>query len=205
MSIVAGVDEAGLGSLISRVYTAITVLPDDFMKHAKTEKIVIRDSKKMSKLQREKARKFIEQNAIDYNVQFESHDEIDRIGILNATMNCMNRSVDKLYIPIDKLYVDGNFYRNHRDDIPYECVVRGDDCIPEIACSSILAKTYRDEYIQNLYANHETELRPYGIETNMGYGTKVHMDRLAEYGFTRFHRKSFCKHKIPLGEAFIKF
>tara|TARA_B100001248_G_C27366248_1_gene449171 strand:- start:899 stop:1537 length:639 start_codon:yes stop_codon:yes gene_type:complete len=191
--LVAGVDEAGRGSLISRVYTAITVLPDDFMKVAKEENIVIRDSKKMSKLQRNKARLFIEMNAIDFNVQFEDETTIDREGILHATMNCMNRSVDELRMPIDKLYVDGNFYRNHRDDIPYECVIRGDDCIPEIACSSILAKTYRDEFIQDLYENNKELLEPYGIETNMGYGTKIHMESLSLYGYTIFHRKSFCK------------
>ena len=104
--LVAGVDEAGRGSLISRVYTAITVLPDDFMKVAKEENIVIRDSKKMSKLQRNKARLFIEMNAIDFNVQFEDETTIDRVGILHATMNCMNRSVDELRMPIDKLYVE---------------------------------------------------------------------------------------------------
>lgn len=191
--LIAGVDEAGRGSLISRVYTAITILPENFMKVAEEEKIIIRDSKKMSKLQRNKARKFIETNAIDYNVQFEDEKSIDKVGILKATMICMNRSVDSLCVPIDKLYVDGNYYQNHRDDIPYECVIRGDDCIPEIACSSILAKTYRDEFIEKLYQDNQDLLQPYGIETNMGYGTKVHMESLSLYGYTIFHRKSFCK------------
>jgi ribonuclease HII len=187
--LVAGVDEAGRGSLISRVYTAITVLPENFMKLAEEEKIIIRDSKKMSKLQRNKARKFIETHAIDYNVQFEDEKSIDKVGILKATMMCMNRSVDALHVPIDKLYVDGNYYQNHRDDIPY-------DCIPEIACSSILAKTYRDEFIEKLYQDNQDLLQPYGIETNMGYGTKVHMESLSLYGYTIFHRKSFCKFSL---------
>ena len=194
--LIAGVDEAGRGSLISRVYTAITILPENFMKVAEEEKIIIRDSKKMSKLQRNKARKFIETNAIDYNVQFEDEKSIDKVGILKATMICMNRSVDSLCVPIDKLYVDGNYYQNHRDDIPYVCVIRGDDCIPDIACSSILAKTYRDEFIEKLYQDNQDLLQPYGIETNMGYGTKVHMESLSLYGYTIFHRKSFCKFSL---------
>lgn len=191
--LVAGIDEAGRGSLISRVYSAIVVLPENFLELCNEEKIIIRDSKKMTKLQREKSRRFIEKYAIDYNVQYSEHWEIDKVGILRATMNSMNRCIEKLIIPVDKLYVDGDYFDNYHKEIPYECIIRGDNIVPEIACASILAKTYRDEYIKNLFEENKEELEKYGIDRNMGYGTKVHMEAITENGFTEFHRKSFCK------------
>lgn len=191
--LVAGIDEAGRGSLISRVYSAIVVLPENFLELCSEEKIIIRDSKKMTKLQREKSRRFIERYAIDYNVQYSEHWEIDKVGILRATMNSMNRCIEKLIMPVDKLYVDGDYFDNYHKEIPYECIIRGDNIVPEIACASILAKTYRDEYIKNLFEENKEELEKYGIDRNMGYGTKVHMEAITENGFTEFHRKSFCK------------
>ena len=109
----------------------------------------------------------------------------------------MNRCVENLHIPIDKLYIDGTSYEYSGEYIPYDCIIRGDDLIPEIACASILAKTYRDEYIKKLFSENSEELEDYGIETNMGYGTKRHMDALKKKGFTRFHRKTFCKKLFP--------
>lgn len=194
----AGMDEAGRGSLISRVYTAITVLPDDFLELCKDENIIIRDSKKMTKLQREKTRSFIEQHAMDYNVQWSTEEEIDSIGIQKATMKAMHRCVDHLNMPLDKLFVDGDYYENHLPELEYECVVRGDDIIPEIACASILAKTYRDEFIVDLTLQHMDKLEKYGILENKGYGTKIHMDALRKHGFSDFHRKSFCKQSYSL-------
>merc|ERR1712227_1032930 len=196
MSIVAGMDEAGRGSLISRVYVAIVVLPENFEKICTEENIIIRDSKKMTVRQRNRARLFIETHAVDYNVQYSEHEEIDKIGITNATMNAMHRCVDSLHLPIDKLLVDGDYYKNHRADISHECIVRGDDSVPEIACASILAKTHRDEFMMDLVSKHGDILEPYGIQNNMGYGTKVHMDCIKQKGFTNFHRKSFCKHSV---------
>lgn len=194
--LIAGMDEAGRGSLISRVYVGICVLPDNFMELCEENKIVIRDSKKMTKLQRNKSRKFIENHCIDYNVQYSDHVEIDRVGILRATMNAMHKCVDNLIIPIDELLVDGDYYENHNDEISYQCVVRGDNVHPQIACASILAKTYRDEYIDQLFENNREILEPYGIEKNKGYGTKIHMNALDIHGFTDFHRKSFCKKRF---------
>lgn len=190
--LIAGIDEAGRGSLISRVYTGIVVLPDNFLDLCKEENIIIRDSKKMTKRQREKSRRFIEYHAIDYNIQYSDHYEIDKVGILKATMIAMNRCIGNLNTEIDQLYIDGDYFETDYS-IPYECIIRGDDIIPEIACASILAKTYRDEYILNLYKENEEEFEKYGIGRNMGYGTKIHMDAIKRYGFTDFHRKSFCK------------
>lgn len=194
----AGIDEAGRGSLISRVYTAITILPDDFLEFCDAQNIVIRDSKKMTKLQREKSRAFIEKHAIDYNVQWSEVEEIDGIGIQKATMKAMHRCVDALHMLPDTLFVDGECYENHNPSIPYECVVRGDSIIPEIACASILAKTHRDEFVENLCQENLDVLEKYGILQNKGYGTKIHMDALKQYGFTDFHRKSFCKQSYSL-------
>lgn len=196
--LIAGMDEAGRGSLISRVYVAICVLPEDFVAICQENKVVIRDSKKMSKRQRDRARLLIEQYAIDYNVQYREHDTIDKVGIGKATMDAMHSCVDHLQLPIDRLLVDGNYYHNHRYDIFSECVVRGDDIHPEIACASILAKTYRDEYVSNLVDTFPHILTRYGISSNMGYGTKIHMDAIEKYGFSPFHRKSFCKRNLLL-------
>jgi ribonuclease HII len=191
----AGIDEAGRGSLISRVYTGITILPDNFLEMANEENVVIRDSKKMTKIQRDKSRTFIEKNAIDFNVQWSTETEIDTMGIQKATFEAMHRCVDNLHLLPERLFVDGEYYENHRNDIEYECVVRGETSIPEIACASILAKTYRDEYIEMLCKEHAVVLEKYGISHNKGYGTKEHMNALQRHGFTDFHRKSFCKQR----------
>lgn len=194
--LIAGMDEAGRGSLISRIYVAICVLPEDFMSLCQENNVVIRDSKKMTKRQRDRARLFIEQYAIDYNVQYKDHEYIDKVGIGKATMDAMHQCVDQLRMPIDRLLVDGNYYHNHRHDIFSKSVVRGDDIHPEIACASILAKTHRDEYISNLVDQFPHVLTKYGILSNMGYGTKIHMEALDEHGFSPFHRKSFCKRSM---------
>lgn len=194
--LIAGMDEAGRGSLISRVYVAICVLPEDFISFCQENNVVIRDSKKMSKRQRDRARLFIEQYAIDYNVQHKDHEYIDKVGIGKATMDAMHCCVDHLQMPIDRLLVDGNYYHNHRHDIFSKSVVRGDDIHPEIACASILAKTHRDEYISNLVDQFPNVLTKYGIASNMGYGTKIHMEAIDEHGCSPFHRKSFCKRRM---------
>lgn len=194
--LIAGMDEAGRGSLISRVYVGIVVLPENFMEMCQEHGIVIRDSKKMTKLQRNKSRIFIENHSIDYNVQYSEQEEIDRVGILRATMNAMHRCVDHLHLPIDELLVDGDYYENHNHEINYRCIVRGDNIFPEIACASILAKTHRDEFIENLFQEYQDILQVYGIDRNKGYGTKIHMDAIDSFGMSEFHRKSFCKKKF---------
>jgi len=108
-------------------------------------------------------------------------------------MNAMNRSIQSLYTEVDKLNIDGDYFEPEFDSIPYECIIRGDSLFPEIACASILAKTYRDEYILDLFQKNREKLEKYGIERNMGYGTKIHMDAIQNFGFTEFHRTSFCK------------
>lgn len=192
--LVAGIDEAGRGSLISRVYAAAVVVPEDFMEMAAEEEIVIRDSKKMTARQRERSAAWIEQNAIAYAVAYADEVEIDRVNILEATMNAMHRAVEGLQIVPDRLHVDGSVFRPFIDaegyDIPHECIIRGDDADPAIASASILAKTRRDEFLLGLVAEHP-ELERYGISKNMGYGTAAHVRALQEWGPSVFHRRSF--------------
>jgi len=192
--LVAGIDEAGRGSLISRVCAAAVVVPEDFMDMAAEEEIVIRDSKKMTARQRERSAAWIEQNAIAYAVAYADETEIDRVNILEATMNAMHRAVESLQIVPDCLHVDGSVFRPFIDaegyDIPHECIIRGDDTDPAIASASILAKTRRDEFLLGLVAEHP-ELERYGISQNMGYGTAAHVRALQEWGPSVFHRRSF--------------
>ena len=192
----AGIDEAGRGSLIAPVTAAIVILPNDFLDQCKEKKIIIRDSKKMTKLQREKSKKFIESHAIDFNVQFIDEKKIDEIGILKSTMLCMNKCVDNLKQEPLKLLIDGNYYENHRKDLIYETFIKGDEFYPEISCASILAKTYRDEYIQSLVQEDSSLQEKYNLANNMGYGTKKHIDGIREYGLSDLHRKSFCKNFV---------
>lgn len=188
----AGIDEAGRGCLFGPVSAAAVILPRDFMDRCEENKIVIRDSKKMTKLQREKSKKFIESHAIDFNVQFIDAKEIDSKGILKCTMLCMNRCVDHLKEKPIKLLIDGNYYENHIQGLCYETFVKGDQLHPEISCASILAKTYRDEYIESLVEHDSSLQEKYHLGNNMGYGTKKHMDGIKMYGLTNEHRKTFC-------------
>lgn len=188
----AGVDEAGRGSLISRVYAAVVVIddPDEFVAHAQNEGVVIRDSKKMSRLQREKARVFIERHAVMWGVGWASREEIDAVNILQASILAMHRALQQLPHDPDRIMVDGDVFRPYKD-IPHVCIPHGDDKIVSIMCAGILAKTHRDAYITTL-VEHSPELRKYGVPSNMGYGSRVHMDALHHYGKTPHHRQSFC-------------
>jgi ribonuclease HII len=192
--LVAGVDEAGRGSLVSRVYAAAVIVPEDFMDMASEEEIVIRDSKKMTARQRERSAAWIEQNAIACAVAYADETEIDRVNILEATMNAMHRAIEGLQVGPDHLCVDGSVFRPFIDvdgyEIPHECIVRGDDTNPAIASASILAKTHRDDFITRLATEHP-ELERYDLSHNMGYGTAAHVRALQEWGHSVFHRRSF--------------
>lgn len=193
-----GIDEAGRGCLFGRVYVAGVILPDNILDLCEEENIIIKDSKKMSKKNKDKAREFIERNAIDYCVIYKEHDYIDEFNIFEATHKSMHEVVDKLTIKPEKILVDGNYFRTYWDDnyaeIEHECVVEGDNKYMSIAAASILAKTYKDEYITNIVKEHP-DLKKYDLLNNSGYGTQNHIEAIKIFGLSPFHRKTFgiCK------------
>lgn len=189
-----GIDEAGRGCLLGPVCVAAVILPtlDD-----NPPPFEIKDSKKVSEKKRKILRKYIEENAIAYSIQLIPESEIDKINILHATVKgmhlCLNDILSK--IEIDTILVDGNYFKiyNHpasAEPIDHVCVKGGDNEYLNIAAASILAKDFRDEYIMNLVKDNEC-LEKYGLIKNKGYGTKVHMNAIKEYGLTDWHRKSF--------------
>ena len=176
----AGCDEAGRGCLAGPVVAAAVVLPKDF-KHE-----VLNDSKQLKEAQRMELRTEIMENAISYGIGIASHNEIDEINILNASYLAMQRAVDQLSVRPELLLVDGNRYKPH-NDIPFECIIKGDGIFYSIAAASVLAKTYRDEFMRNL----AVEYPHYGWETNVGYPTQRHRKAIREHGVSPFHRLSF--------------
>jgi ribonuclease HII len=189
-----GLDEAGRGSLIGPVFTAGVILNDININHPPYE---IKDSKKCSPKVRGVLRKYIEENSIAHCVEMIDTDRIDKVNILNATMEGMEKCIDNItsVINVDRLLVDGNHFPTYMDKstfvfIPHICIPGGDDKYLNIAAASILAKEYRDEYIINLCKTYP-ELDNYDIKNNKGYGTKSHMEALKVYGPTKYHRKSF--------------
>lgn len=189
-----GLDEAGRGSLLGPVFTAGVILYDI---KSNPPPYPIKDSKKCSPKVRAKLRKYIEQNSIAYCVEMVDTDRIDKVNILNATMEGMEKCVDNItsVISVDRLLVDGNYFPTYMDKftfdfIPHVCIPGGDDKYLNIAAASILAKEYRDEYIIELCETNNN-LDYYDIRNNKGYGTKLHMEALKEFGPTEFHRKSF--------------
>lgn len=176
----AGCDEAGRGCLAGPVVAAAVVLPKDY-KHK-----VLNDSKQLKEAQRMKLRTEIMENAISYGIGMASHNEIDEINILNASYLAMQRAVDQLSVRPELLLVDGNRYKPH-NDIPFECIIKGDGIFYSIAAASVLAKTYRDEFMRNL----AVEYPHYGWETNVGYPTQRHRKAIREHGVSPFHRLSF--------------
>lgn len=184
-----GIDEAGRGSYISRVYAACVILPDDFLGQTLHDNIIIRDSKKMNENQRKQARLYIETHAIDYGIGFAEIEEIDQNNILQATMTAMHRALDQLTCPFDYIDVDGEYFKPY-NNIPHQCIIKGDTNNISISAASILAKCYRDDFILKLLdQNHELE--KYSIRTNKGYGTLKHREAIKKHGLTKFHRKSF--------------
>ena len=176
----AGCDEAGRGPLAGPVFAAAVILPKDFY-HP-----LLNDSKKMTEKAREELRPIIEREAIAWAVVEVSAEEIDTINILNASITGMQRAVRKLRVKPEFLLIDGNKFKPF-DDYKYQCVVKGDATYASIAAASVLAKTYRDEYMRKL----AKEFPQYGWERNMGYPTKEHVHGIIEHGYTPHHRKSF--------------
>ena len=176
----AGCDEAGRGPLAGPVFAAAVILPKDFC-HP-----LLNDSKKMTEKAREILRPIIEKEAVAWAVEEVSAEEIDTINIHNASIAGMHRAVRRLSVKPEFLLIDGNRFKPF-DDYKYQCVVKGDATYASIAAASVLAKTYRDEYMRKL----AQEYPQYGWERNMGYPTKEHVDAIIAHGFTPHHRKSF--------------
>jgi len=176
----AGCDEAGRGCLAGPVFAAAVILPSDFSNEQ------INDSKALTEKKRKQLRTLIEENAIAWAVARVSPEEIDEINILNASLQAMNTAVMQLKIKPDFVLIDGNRFKN-QTAIPHLCVVKGDAVYLSIAAASILAKTYRDEYMEQL----ATEFPSYDWAKNKGYPTLKHRKAIERYGVTVHHRKSF--------------
>ncbi|CAI8281939.1 MAG: Ribonuclease HII [Polaribacter sp. SA4-10] len=179
-SLEAGTDEAGRGCLSGPVVAAAVILPKDFTHPFLT------DSKQLSEKKRDELRPIIEANALAFGVSFVWQDEIDEINILQASITAMHRSVDALKIRPEYIIVDGNKFRKY-NEIPHETIVKGDAKYLSIAAASVLAKTYRDEYMQSIHA----KLPMYNWAKNKGYPTKEHRAAIREFGATDYHRKTF--------------
>jgi ribonuclease HII len=179
-TIECGCDEAGRGCLAGPVVAAAVILPFDFS-HP-----LLNDSKQLSDKQRRLLRPIIEENAIAYCVEFVSNNEIDKINILQASFLAMNKAVKGLNKKPDLLLIDGNRF-NNQTDIAFQCIVKGDSLYQSIAAASILAKTYRDDYMLKIHEEYPF----YQWNKNMGYPTKYHRQAIIENGISPFHRKSF--------------
>ncbi|MDR1717832.1 MAG: ribonuclease HII [Prevotella sp.] len=176
----AGCDEAGRGCLAGPVFAAAVILPKDF------ECEELNDSKQLTEKERYKLRPLIEERALAWAVGIVDHKEIDKINILNASFLAMQRAVASLKIRPQHLLIDGNRFRKY-EDVPHTCVVKGDGKLLPIAAASILAKTYRDDYMAELH----TEYPLYDWDHNKGYPTKKHRNAIREYGVTPYHRLTF--------------
>lgn len=176
----AGCDEAGRGCLAGPVVAAAVILPKEF-KHKE-----LNDSKQLSKKKRDAIRLEIEENALAWAVAFVDNHEIDKLNILNASYRAMQLAVDQLTQTPELLLIDGNRYKAH-NDIPFECIIKGDGKFYSIAAASILAKTYRDEYMEKI----GLEYPEYDWVNNKGYPTTTHREGIKIHGLTNYHRKSF--------------
>ena len=186
--LVAGVDEAGRGSFLGRVYAGCVIWDD------KCDHKWLKDSKKLSKEQRLYMRDFIIENCISWGIGYNSNTDIDNFGIVKATMNAMHKSIDNLNIDLDYLYIDGNYFQQYKD-VNYECIIKGDSKFKSISAASILAKTFHDDHICNLCIDNKLNEK-YNLLSNMGYGTKNHINGLKLYGISKYHRKTFIKNYI---------
>ena len=176
----AGCDEAGRGCLAGSVFAAAVILPEDYVNEG------LNDSKKLTPMRRYELRDEIERDALAWAVGVVTPEEIDKINILNASILAMHRALDQLEVRPEAIIVDGTRFKPYRF-IPYNTVVKGDGKYLSIAAASILAKTYRDDYMDSL----AREYPQYAWDVNKGYPTKAHREAIAKYGITPYHRKSF--------------
>lgn len=176
----AGCDEAGRGCLAGAVYAAAVILPPDFRNE------LLNDSKQLTEHQRYELRPIIEREAVAWAVGVVSPEEVDKINILNASFLAMHRAVDGLKLRPQHLLIDGNRFRKYQD-LPHTTIVKGDGKYLSIAAASILAKTYRDDYMNALHQ----EFPCYDWKKNKGYPTKKHRAAIAEHGASPYHRMTF--------------
>ncbi len=177
---IAGTDEAGRGCLAGPVTAAAIVLPANF-NHP-----ILNDSKQLTEKQRNTLLPILEKEAITYGVSHVFETEIDKINILNASILAMHRSLDQLSRLPEHILVDGNRFKPYQN-IPYACIVKGDAKFLSIAAASILAKTYRDAFMEKIHQ----EFPMYNWAKNKGYPTKEHRQAIRKHGLTKYHRKSF--------------
>ncbi len=176
----AGCDEAGRGCLAGSVYAAAVILPENY------ENAELNDSKQLTDKRRKQLREIIERDAIAWAVGVVTPDEIDKINILNASILAMHRALDQLTIRPEAIIVDGNRFKPYHQ-LPHTTIVKGDGKYLSIAAASILAKTYRDDYMDKLAEDYPQ----YDWLSNKGYPTKKHREAVKKYGITPFHRKTF--------------
>lgn len=176
----AGCDEAGRGCLAGSVYAAAVILPPDYQNE------LLNDSKKLTAKKRYALREQIERDAIAWAVGIVTPEEIDKINILNASFLAMHRALDQLSVRPEAVIVDGNRFKPYQD-LPSTTIVKGDGKYLSIAAASILAKTYRDDYMLSLAEDYPQ----YDWQSNMGYPTKKHRQAIREHGITPYHRKSY--------------
>ena len=179
----AGCDEAGRGCYAGPVFAAAVVLPPDFF-HP-----LLNDSKQVPENIRNELRVFIEDHALDYAVAQVDNEEIDQINILRASFRAMHLAITQLRTEPQFLIIDGHLFTPYKMT-PHQCIIKGDALFASIAAASILAKTYRDEFMRHL---HE-EFPQYGWNTNKGYGTEEHRRGIERFGLCKYHRKSFAIH-----------
>ena len=187
----AGTDEAGRGCLAGPVTAAAVILPKGFTNS------ILNDSKLLTHSKRNVLRPIIESDCTDYAVSHVFQEEIDEINILNASILAMHKAIEKLKTTPKFIIVDGNRFKPFKD-IPHECIIKGDGKYMNIAAASVLAKTYRDAYMDVL---HE-EYPMYNWKKNKGYPTKEHREAIRKYGITKYHRMSFRLLPNQLGKDF---
>ena len=175
-----GTDEAGRGCLSGPVVAAAVILPPDFHHE------LLNDSKQISEAKRKILRPIIEEQAIAFGVSFIHNEEVDELNVLQASLMGMHRSIDQLSVVPEFIIVDGNKFKPYKE-IPFETIVKGDAKFKSIAAASVLAKTYRDDFMEQI---HE-EFPVYNWKKNKGYPTKEHRAGIAKCGATKYHRKSF--------------
>ena len=182
----AGCDEAGRGCLAGSVYAAAVILPEGYQNE------LLNDSKQISEKKRYQLREIIERDAVAWAVGIVTPEEIDKINILNASILAMHRALDQLKVRPEAIIVDGNRFKTYKDPsdgkaLPSTTIVKGDGKYLAIAAASILAKTYRDDYMNELAKDYPQ----YDWLSNKGYPTKKHREAIKQFGITPYHRKSY--------------